>query len=46
MCTLGRVALGPPKYASAFELIPGKRIELGVAAKEEGKKVEVVTHVS
>lgn len=43
--TLGWGVFTPPKYASAFELIPGKRIELGVAAKVEGKKVEVVTHV-
>ena len=42
--SLGRLAVDGAKYASAFELIPGKRTEVGVAANVDGKKVEVVAH--
>lgn len=41
------LVVAPSKYFSAFELIPGKRTELGSpAAKVEGKNVDVVTHVN
>ena len=45
MYTLG-FAVELAKYASAFELIPGKSIGLCVAAYVDGKFVDVVTHVS
>lgn len=40
------VAVAPSKYASALELIPGKRIGLSVAPSVDGKNVDVVVQVN